>query len=52
MDAGVDVGVISVLMGHRSPTETGVYLHALKGRAAEANEKLKDNRTVWGELNE
>lgn len=28
MDAGVDIGVLSVLLGHRSPRETGVYLHA------------------------
>ena len=32
MDRGVDVGVISMLMGHRSPGETGVYLHVLPGR--------------------
>jgi integrase/recombinase XerC len=29
MDAGVDLSVISSLMGHKGPTETGVYLHAL-----------------------
>jgi len=52
MDAGVDIGVISVLMGHRSPTETGVYLHALKGRAEDALDKLKDNEDVWGEPEE
>jgi len=52
MDAGVDIGVISVLMGHRSPTETGVYLHALKGRAEEAMDKLRDNTDVWGEAKE
>ena len=35
MDAGVDVGIISSLMGHKSPRETGVYLHALeKGKKA------------------
>lgn len=32
MDRGVDVAIISRLMGHRSPRETGVYLHALKDR--------------------
>ena len=28
MDKGVDIGIISSLMGHKSPRETGVYLHA------------------------
>lgn len=32
MDRGVDVAVIASLMGHRSPQETGVYLHGLPGR--------------------
>jgi integrase/recombinase XerD len=32
MDRGVDVAVIASLMGHRSPQETGVYLHTLPGR--------------------
>lgn len=32
MDRGVDLGVIASLMGHRSPAETGVYLHVLPGR--------------------
>lgn len=36
MDAGVDLAVISILMGHRSPRETGVYLHALPGRKERA----------------
>lgn len=36
MDAGVDVAVISSLMGHRSPTETGVYLHVLPGKKEQA----------------
>jgi integrase/recombinase XerD len=36
MDRGVDVAVISSLMGHRSPQETGVYLHGLPGRREEA----------------
>ena len=31
-DRGVDVAVISKLMGHRSPRETSVYLHASKDR--------------------
>jgi integrase/recombinase XerD len=36
MDQGVDLAVISSLMGHRSPAETGVYLHVLEGRPREA----------------
>lgn len=32
MDRNVDLAVISRLMGHRSPAETGVYLHVLKDR--------------------
>jgi site-specific recombinase XerD len=32
MDRGVDLGVIASLMGHRSPQETGVYLHVLPHR--------------------
>jgi integrase/recombinase XerD len=41
MDAGVDLAVISVLMGHRSPNETGVYLHALPGKREQAVGNLK-----------
>lgn len=32
MDAGVDLAVIASLMGHRSPNETGIYLHVLPGK--------------------
>ena len=32
MDRGVDLAVISSLMGHRGPQETGVYLHVLPER--------------------
>jgi len=32
MDRGVELSVIASLMGHRSPQETGVYLHVLPGR--------------------
>lgn len=32
MDRGVDLAVIASLMGHRSPQETGVYLHVLPQR--------------------
>jgi site-specific recombinase XerD len=41
MDRGVDVAVISSPMGHRSPAESGVYLHSLPGRKEEAVKKLK-----------
>jgi len=40
MDRGVDLGVIASLMGHRSPQETGVYLHVLPGRPQAAVSKL------------
>jgi site-specific recombinase XerD len=40
MDRGVDLAVIASLMGHRSPQETGVYLHVLPGRAQAAVSKL------------
>lgn len=36
MDRGVDLGVIASLMGHRSPQETGVYLHVLPSRRERA----------------
>ena len=32
MDRGVDLAVIASLMGHRSPNESGVYLHVLPGK--------------------
>lgn len=41
MDRGVDLAVIASLMGHRSPHETGVYLHVLPGRREAAVRKLK-----------
>lgn len=40
MDRGVDLAVISSLMGHRSPQETGVYLHVLGDASAAAVERL------------
>jgi site-specific recombinase XerD len=40
MDRGVDVGVISMLMGHRGPAETGVYLHVMPGRKEQAVDLL------------
>lgn len=36
MDRGVDLAIIASLMGHRSPQETGVYLHVLPGRSEAA----------------
>lgn len=32
MDRGVDLAIIASLLGHRSPQETGVYLHVLPQR--------------------
>ncbi len=40
MDRGVDLAVISSLMGHRSPQETGVYLHVLPQRTEAAVRNL------------
>jgi integrase/recombinase XerD len=40
MDRGIDVAVIASLMGHRSATETGVYLHRVPGRAEAAVQLL------------
>jgi site-specific recombinase XerD len=42
MEQGVDLAVIASLMGHRSPQETGVYLHVLPGRGKEAVLCLED----------
>ncbi|MBC8551554.1 MAG: tyrosine-type recombinase/integrase [Candidatus Brocadiales bacterium] len=36
IDQGVDISIISSLMGHKSPGETGVYLHAFKNRKEDA----------------
>jgi site-specific recombinase XerD len=47
MDRGVDLAVIASLMGHRSPQETGVYLHVLPQRPEAAVRRLKiDSRGV------
>ncbi len=40
MDRGVDLAVIASLMGHRSPFETGVYLHVLPPRPQQAVAQL------------
>ena len=42
MDRGVDVAIISSLMGHRSPQETGVYLHVLPQRPEAAVSALDE----------
>jgi integrase/recombinase XerD len=44
MDRGVDLAVISSLMGHRSPAETGVYLHVLKDRPQQAVDRLNQRQ--------
>lgn len=40
MDRGVDLAIIASLMGHRSPHETGVYLHVLPNRRETAVNSL------------
>lgn len=40
VDRGVDVGVVSILMGHRSPSETNVYLHSFGERKRDAVDRL------------
>ncbi|QOV92113.1 tyrosine-type recombinase/integrase [Humisphaera borealis] len=40
MDRGVDLAIISSLMGHRSPAETGVYLHVLGDKPRVAVDRL------------
>ena len=44
MDQGVDIGVLSVLLGHRGPQETGVYLHAFAAQRREAVRHLPTRR--------
>jgi integrase/recombinase XerD len=41
MDRNVDLAVISSLMGHRSPAETGVYLHVLGDKPRGAVDRLE-----------
>jgi site-specific recombinase XerD len=48
MDRGVDVAVISSLMGHRSPAETGVYLHVLGEKPREAVMRLRGRQRTEG----
>jgi site-specific recombinase XerD len=42
MDAGVDLAVIASLMGHRSPSETGVYLHVVDDQPRRAVNGLQE----------
>lgn len=49
MDRGVDLAVISELLGHRSPSETGVYLHVLPDRPRQAVDHLKNKNGQRGE---
>jgi integrase/recombinase XerD len=49
-DRGVNVGVVSSLMGHRSVSETGVYLHVPEGRLREAVDKLLQKPDQGGRL--
>lgn len=44
MDRGVDLAVIASLMGHRSPNESGVYLHVLPERTQAAVASLVPSR--------
>lgn len=48
MDAGVDLAVIASLMGHRTPNETGVYLHVLPGKREAAVESLVEEPDGMG----
>jgi integrase/recombinase XerD len=41
MDRGTDLAIISKLMGHSTPTESGVYLHVLPGRQQDAVDSLE-----------
>ncbi len=49
MDAGVDLAVISSLMGHRSVAETGVYLHVLEDRPRQAVAQLSRRSSAMAE---
>lgn len=43
MDRGVDLAIIASLMGHRSPAETGVYLHVLGDKPRSAVDRLSSS---------
>ena len=44
MDSGVDIAIISSLMGHSTPRETGIYLHAFKNKKDAAVDKLSSQK--------
>lgn len=46
MDAGVDLSLIASLMGHRSPNESGVYLHALPGKKELAVQRVEISESL------
>ena len=48
MNRNVDLAIIASLMGHRSPQETGVYLHVLGDRPREAVDKLAVQKLEGG----
>jgi len=48
MDRGVDLAIVASLMGHRSPNESGVYLHVLPGRTQAAVATLEPARAADG----
>lgn len=49
MDRGVDIALISRLMGHSTPSESGVYLHVLPGRQQAAVDCLEDEEEKEGD---
>lgn len=44
MNRNVDLAIIASLMGHRSPAETGVYLHVLGDRPRQAVDQLNERK--------
>ncbi len=49
IDQGVDISIISSLMGHKSPNETNTYLHAFDHRKIEA---IRSSTPILPEENE
>jgi integrase/recombinase XerD len=50
MNRNVDLAIIASLMGHRSPAETGVYLHVLGDRPRQAVDQLVVQKLQGREL--
>jgi integrase/recombinase XerD len=48
MNRNVDLAIIASLMGHRSPAETGVYLHVLGDRPRQAVDQLAVQKLEGG----